>query len=109
MYYGARGFPVTRTQLLECVQKLVVELKRYTPFKDNRPGRHWFESFCRRHPQIRPRVVQNLNNSRAAATETVLRKWFSDVQSHLESLNLVHIDPSRIYNLDESIFFSAKI
>lgn len=44
LYCGARGFPVTKCQLLDCVQKLVVELGRETAFKDNRPGRHWMDS-----------------------------------------------------------------
>ena len=105
LYCSERGFPIMKSQLLGCVQKLVNELKRQTPFKDNKPGRHWFESFCRRHPEITQRVAQNLSASRASATEEVLRQWFQEVQQHLEKLQLLNIDPSRIFNLDESAFF----
>ncbi|XP_076664940.1 LOW QUALITY PROTEIN: uncharacterized protein LOC143367200 [Andrena cerasifolii] len=105
LYCSERGFPVMKCQLLQCVQKLVNELKRQTPFKDNKPGRHWFENFCRRHPKITQRVAQNLSASRASATEEVLRQWFLEVQQHLEKFGLLNIDPSRIFNLDESAFF----
>lgn len=46
LYCSERGFPVMKCQLFECVQKLVNELNRLTPFKENKPGRHWFESVC---------------------------------------------------------------
>jgi hypothetical protein len=55
LYCCERGFPISKSQLLDCVQKLVVELKRETPFKENKPGRHWYESFCRRHVEITER------------------------------------------------------
>lgn len=108
LYCCERGFPISKSQLLDCVQKLVVELKRETPFKENRPGRHWYEGFCRRHVEITEKVAQNLTASRASATETVLRNWFSEVKEHLQKLNLVDIHPSRIFNVDESAFFGAK-
>ncbi|TGZ32087.1 Tigger transposable element-derived protein 6-like protein [Temnothorax longispinosus] len=104
-YCNQRGFPVTKSQLLQCVQKLVTELKRETPFKDNKPGRHWWESFCRRHLDVTPRIAQNLTINRASATEDVLKNWFKEVKEHLHKLNLLDIHPSRIYNLDESAFF----
>lgn len=72
-YCSERGFPVTKFQLLQCVQKLIIELKRETPFKDNKPGRHWWESFCRRHPELTPRIAQNLTMNRASVTENVLK------------------------------------
>jgi len=39
-YCAERGFPITKTQLLDTVQKFVTELGIENPFKDNRPGRH---------------------------------------------------------------------
>ena len=68
LYCGDRGFPVTKAFLLERVQKLVEKLERIIPFKDNKPGRHWYESFCRRHPEIAPRVAQNLTTKRVSVT-----------------------------------------
>lgn len=100
-----RGFPISKSQLFQTIQKLVIELKRPNPFTNNMPGRHWWESFCRRHPEISPRLAQNLSISRAYATEEVLRVWFQEVETHLNKINLHNIDPSRIFNLDESAFF----
>lgn len=104
-YCSERGFPVSKSMLLQCVQKLVVELGRKTPFKHNKPGRHWWESFCRRHPEISSRVAQNLNMSRVSVTENVLTEWFDEVKQYLQKKDLLDIHPSRIYNLDESAFF----
>jgi len=101
-YCAERGFPITKTQLLDTVQKFVTELEN--PFKDNRPGRHWYEVFMKRHPQFTFRMSQNLNKTRAAATEEVIRLWFQEVKDHLKKLNLLNIHPSRLYNCDESAF-----
>lgn len=105
LYCGTRGFPVTKSQLLDSVKKLAEEVGRETPFKDKRPGRHWYESFLKRHPQISEIVCQNLNVTRAAATEEKLRQWFDEVRQHLEPLGLINIDGSRVFNLDESAFY----
>jgi len=52
LHLGAAGFPVTKTQLLESVSILVNELKRPNPFKNGMPGRHWYEGFLNRHPEV---------------------------------------------------------
>ncbi|XP_071653661.1 uncharacterized protein [Temnothorax longispinosus] len=104
-HVSERGFPITKEQLLNAVQKLVVELERKTPFTNNRPGRHWYEAFCRRHKELSERIAQNLTYSRASATEEKLRGWFQEVSQYLEGKGLLNIDPSRVYNCDESGFF----
>jgi len=71
-YLSERGFPVNKNQLLDSVRDIIVELKRETPFVNNRPGRHWYEAFLRR-PQLASRVAQTLTLTRASATEEVLR------------------------------------
>lgn len=53
-------------------------------------------------------MSQNLSNSRSSVTEEALRKWFSEVLLHMTRLELVEIDPSRIYNCDESAFFVSQ-
>jgi len=40
IYLSKRGFPVNKNQLLDSVRDVIVELKRETPFVNNRPGRH---------------------------------------------------------------------
>ena len=39
---GRRGFPVNRSQLLDCVQNFVLDSGRETPFKDGRSGKYWY-------------------------------------------------------------------
>ena len=100
LWCGKRGFPITKSQLLSAVQSLVAELDRETPFKDKKPERHWYEAFCRRHPEISERVCQNLSNSRASASEEKLRNWFKEVEDHLKKVELMNIDPSQVFNMD---------
>ena len=104
-YCAVRGCPFTKSMLVGCVKTLVEELGRVTPFEENKPGRHWYEAFMRRHPEVTTRVTQNLSTSRAAATVERLKEWFSEVKIHLEPLNLIKVDASRVFNLDESAFF----
>jgi len=103
-YLSERGFPVNKNQLLDSVRDVIVELKRETPFVNNRLGRDWYEAFLRRHPELASRIAQTLTLTRASATEEVLRNWFKEVEQHLRKLNLLEIEPSRVFNCDESGF-----
>lgn len=75
-YLGKSGFPVTKSQLLESVAKLVQRLNRPNSFKDGIPGRHWYEGFQSRHPELSERVSQHLTKPRADVTEESIRGWF---------------------------------
>lgn len=99
-------FPVTPAQLIDSVQRLVVELKRKTPFTDGRPGRKWYKSFMQRHSDIKLKLSRNLSYARARVSEENIRAWFKDVQSYLERENLSDLlnDPTRIFNADETGF-----
>lgn len=101
-YRAERGWPVTKPQLLDAVQKYVKSLNIKSPFINDRPGRHWYEGFLKRNQDISIRTSQNLCLDRASVTQEDLRGWFSEIQAYLSSKNLLHIDASRIYNCDES-------
>jgi len=105
LHLSKRGFPVTKTQLLNNVTYLIKQLDRKTPFANRQPGRHWYESFLRRHPEISIRVAQNLPKSRASVTEDILRNWFKEIEQHLVEKELLDIDGTRIFNCDESAFY----
>jgi len=79
-------------------------LDRKTPFANGQPGRHWYESFLRRHPEISIRVSQNLPKNRASVTEDILRNWFKEIEQHLVEKELLDIDGTRIF-CDESAFY----
>lgn len=97
--------PVTKMQFLDNVKFYLDFNNTTSTFKDNRPGRHWFDNFLKRHPQISERVSQNLSNARNKATEGKIRSWFAEIRNYLERKNLIDINPSRVFNCDESAFF----
>lgn len=104
LYSAEKGFPVTKSHLLDCIQKYLNDTKQKTILKNNRPGKHWYTSFMSRHPQLSQRIAQNLTMTRASVSEEDLRSWFDYIKKHLEAKNLLNIEPCRIFNLDESAF-----
>lgn len=102
-----RHFPISREQLLDSVQQIIINSNRTTPFTNNRPGKTWYQAFLRRHPDISERVAQNFTTSRDNVTEQQIKSWFTEIKNYLEEKNLIHLlqDPNRIFNADESAFF----
>ena len=96
------GFPVTKSQLLISVQGICKILKKTNPFTDDIPGRSWYESFLKRHPEISTRISENVCLNRAKVTEQSLRNWYSETSKYLSSENLLIIKPERVFNSDET-------
>lgn len=101
---GYRGFAITKTQLLDCVQLHVKTRRKQTVFARNRPGRFWYTGFLQRHPELYQRLSHNLTTNRVAVTEEKIRDWFQRTRTYLEEQNLLEIDSSRIFNCDDSSF-----
>ncbi|KAJ8946287.1 hypothetical protein NQ314_008912 [Rhamnusium bicolor] len=74
---------------------------------DGRPGRHWYEAFLKRHPEVSQRMSQNLTSNRANVSEENIRLWFKEVETYLKDNKYLDIvsDPSRVFNTDETAFF----
>lgn len=100
------GFPIKKQELLNTVQKIVLEEKVTTPFKNGKPGQRWYSSFLLRHPQISARTAESIDTSRAKLTEEYIRSWFHKLEEFLDSIGATDIltSPSRIFNADESGF-----
>ncbi|XP_003424241.1 uncharacterized protein LOC100679579 [Nasonia vitripennis] len=98
------GHPVTKSRLLDYVQKYATEKKIDTPFKNNRPGQHWYRAFMKRNPNLSNKIVHNHASTRAPVTEEDLRDWFAKIRLHLEDKKLLNIEPHRIFNAGESTF-----
>lgn len=96
------GCPATKNELFDHVQEYLQKINRPNKFKDNKPARAWFDAFKVRHPEITIRKAQALEACRESVTEEDLRGWFKDVKTYLESKNLIDIDPSRVWNCDET-------
>lgn len=100
------GFPVKKQELLDTVQKILKDLRKPNPFKDDRPGQTWYNSFMKRNPAISLRSAEGINKARARVTEQSIRLWFRGLECflseerHLELLQ----QPTRIFNADESGF-----
>ncbi|XP_046975182.1 MFS-type transporter clz9-like [Vanessa cardui] len=102
-----KHIPVTKDQLLDSVQRIIIDKNQETLFSDNRPGNKWYTSFLKRHPTITKRVAQNLCTTRDNVTQEDIEKWFSEVESDLKDRGLIEIvkHPERVFNTDESAFF----
>ncbi|XP_030020789.2 uncharacterized protein LOC115440557 isoform X1 [Manduca sexta] len=96
-------FPLTKDNILDSVQKIIIDQKRKNPFTNNRPSRKWFQSFLRRHPNLTQRI-ETLSRPRDDVTES---KWFEEIEQYLSKHNLKDIlnDGRRVFNADESAFF----
>ncbi|XP_077292126.1 uncharacterized protein LOC143915379 [Arctopsyche grandis] len=95
-----KGFPRKKEDIIDSVQKYLIDKPLETPFKNNRPGRGWLRIFLKRHP--------NLTEARTSLgiTENDIRRWYRDVMEYLRenSFQDTLLDPTRIFNADETVF-----
>lgn len=100
------GFPISKETLMCSVGKLAQELGLL--FGANiMPGRKWYASFRRRHPEIADRASQNLTVQRRAVNQENISGWFHEVWNYIKDNKLepVFEDPKRVFNCDETAFF----
>ncbi|XP_045506197.1 uncharacterized protein LOC123702475 [Colias croceus] len=104
---AGKHIPITRDELLDSVQRIIMDQKIKTPFTDDRPGKKWYNLFLKRHPALSERTAQNLTTARDAVTEENIKKWFKEVESYIQENDLKEAseDPPRIFNTDESAFY----
>ncbi|XP_076383644.1 uncharacterized protein LOC117221838 isoform X1 [Megalopta genalis] len=96
-----RGFPVIRSQLIDSVQMICQNMKKKNQFRDNKPGRSWYDSFLKRHEEIAVIMTENVSLNRAKVSEHSLRNWFQNVSNYLREQNLLSIEANRIFSSDE--------
>lgn len=75
-----KGAPINTETLLYSVQCICNERNVKTPFKENLPGRKWFESFMRRHPILSRKKAEHLSKQRDLITKNAVRSWFKSVR-----------------------------
>lgn len=106
-----RGFPLMKDNLFALVKKLLETEKLTNPFKSGTPGKTWFHSFLRRHPDLAQKRAEHHSLARAAVKESCLRGWFAKVltyakeSGHLSELSI----SSRVLNADETPFRISEI
>lgn len=101
-----KGFPRRKEDIQVSVKAFLDENGRKTPFKDNLPGNHWYESFLKRHPGLTERTAEAVTSSSAAISPQDLKKWFNGIMDYLKNKGYDSIlnDPTRIFNGDETCF-----
>lgn len=97
-----KGFPVTKQQVANSVKLICDEKNIKTSFIDNLPGKKWFSSFMKKHPELRQRVPENVSMPRAKVTETTIRDWLEEVNQFLSEEDLTEITADRLFNTDET-------
>ena len=55
------------------------------------PGRKWYESFLKRHPDIVFRTSQNLAAHRKVVNQDAINKWFKEIESNVNENNLMSV------------------
>jgi len=101
-----RGIPISKNNLLDSVQTILMTDRRPTPFSNGRPGRGWFGVFLKRNPKLAERNAESISRGRGALTEGCIRGWFADVQKFFAENECEYIlkDNTRQYNADETGF-----
>ena len=77
-------------------------MKLKTPFKSSIPGKDWLSSFLKCHSIMLRCQTALLTVCGPMLNETVIQKYFNDIQGVIESLNLQN-SPEQIWNMDESL------
>lgn len=105
-----RGFPVTFDDVCDSVQRILKEVKRENPFQNDRPVKSWIKGFMKQYPEVSLRTSQNLIKTRGSVTKGSILNWFAEVENYLADSGHIDVinDPERIFNCDESAFFSKS-
>lgn len=101
-----QSFPIGKENLQRCIKKIVDDLNIETSFKNGRPGKRWYSSSLKRHPDLITIQPQNLTASRSSVTTSKLKNWFEEVRSYLNdnSHSDIFNEPRRVLNMDETAF-----
>ena len=84
------GYPKTRKEILSLVQTQV-----------DKPISHgWWDSFCKRHPNLTFRTPAPLSIARTAVDENALERYFDLLERTLGDNGLLE-QPCQIFNMDE--------
>lgn len=100
-YRAERGYPANKLELLDEVQNYVEELEVENPFVASKPGRHWYENFLKRHPEVPIGPMRTRIFDEFSTTDKYLQSWFFNTKNYLTKKNLLNVESSRIFNSDE--------
>ncbi|XP_053392074.1 uncharacterized protein LOC128554789 [Mercenaria mercenaria] len=100
------GYPLKRQELCYEVKKVLDHDGRKTPFKDNLPGKRWYQLFTKRHTDLSERSAMALGHQRSHINFEMIDGWFNGLKSFLKQevpdWESLLQDPRRIFNADKS-------
>lgn len=101
-----KGFPRRKEDVQASVKQFLTENPRSNPFTDNCPGEGWMKAFLKRNPVLRNRTAEGVSSASANVSENDIRGWFKQIDDYLKNKGLqdIFLDPSRIFNSDETGF-----
>ena len=98
-----RGFPLTCSMVTAFARAIALRSgsgSRFNP--ELGPGEQWWTEFCKRHPELTLRKVDQLDHSRAECLDPeVVEEYFKLLKKTLEENGLVN-SPRHLYNCDET-------
>uniref|UniRef100_A0A2H1WY43 SFRICE_022156 n=1 Tax=Spodoptera frugiperda TaxID=7108 RepID=A0A2H1WY43_SPOFR len=101
-----KGFPKRKSDLQLSVASFLKKSGRENPFKDDIPGKKWYDLFMRRHPELSERTAEAVTSASANVSEKDIKGWFHKIELYLKENHYFDIlqDPARVFNGDESNF-----
>ena len=91
------GYARSRKELIALVQS-IIENKGIT----NHVTNGWWESFCKRHPNLTLRANVPLSQARAKATDPEMLNQYFDLLEQTIAENSLEDKPCQIFNIDET-------
>lgn len=101
-----KGFPKNKDDVLDSVQKFLIDNPRPNPFTNNRPGIGWWKAFLKRHPKLSIRTSEGVTKASSCVSEKDIRGWFHEIRSYADEKGFIEVlsQPSRVFNADETNF-----
>ncbi|XP_065222965.1 uncharacterized protein LOC135847392 [Planococcus citri] len=100
------GFPLDRESVEFSVKHLIEQIpesaRHSIPFKNNTPGKGWFKSFRKRHPQL---LKHSSQKSFDVLVDDDVIQWHENIESLLKEKRCSELlqDPSRIWVMNEIV------
>lgn len=91
--------PLKRKDIILIIQSYLTTIGKCTRFRDNKPGRDWWEGYLKRHQKLSEKWSQNIKRVRANVGEEAVKDYFDHLKTSMEG-----IPGANILNYDETNF-----
>ncbi|KAG5900422.1 hypothetical protein JTB14_029309 [Gonioctena quinquepunctata] len=100
---GKNGFGLFRQEVMDLVERFIVQNQLQTRFENHRPGQNWFTNFRMRHNLSlkKPRSIEHVRCDQVSPW--VVYDFFKRLTGVVKEQNLEGF-PNQIFNCDETSF-----